>query len=99
MAKIVKRFTLAKTVGSPQAVDMPKRARVLSVFAINARVALDAEVYEDEDTKAFDRAHQRYFQVVSSGDLIPEGALVGSFCATSPERQTRVYHVFEVRGR
>lgn len=99
MAKIVRRFTLNKTMDGPQSVDMPKRARVMSVYGLNGRVAIDAEVFEDADTKAFDRAHQRHFQLVSAGELIPEGVQVGSFCATSPERQTRVYHLFEVRGR
>lgn len=99
MAKMVRQFTLNKAIRDPQAIGMPKRARILSVQSVNARVLIDAEVYEDEDTKAFDRAHQRYFQLVSAGELIPEGAQVGSFVSTSPERQTRVYHLFEVRGR
>lgn len=99
MAKMVRQFTLNRAIREPQAIDMPKRARIMSVHPINARVLIDAEVYEDEDTKAFDRAHQRHFQVITAGELIPEGVQVGSFVATSRERQTRVYHVYEVRGR
>lgn len=99
MTKMVRQFTLNKAIREPQAIDMPKRARILSVHPVNARVLIDAEVHEDADTKAFDRAHQRHFQLVTVGDLIPEGVQVGSFVAASPERQTRVYHLFEVRGR
>jgi hypothetical protein len=99
MAKMVRQFTLNKAIHEPQAIDMPKRARIMSVHSINTRVLIDAEVHEDEDTKAFDRAHQRHFQIITAGELIPEGMQVGNFVATSRERQTRVYHVFEVRGR
>lgn len=100
MAKTVRRFTLAtKQVGEPQALDMPKRARILSVFSIAGRAAIEAEVYEDEDTKAFDRAHQRHFQLVKAGGLVPEGVWIGSFASNAPAREVGVYHVYEVRGR
>lgn len=99
MPKIVQRFTLRKEQGTTQPLTMPKRARILSVFSIDGKVGLDAEVYEDEDTRVFDRAHQRHFQLVMVGDLIPEGVLVGSVLSQTADRKARVYHLFEVRGR
>ena len=84
-----------------QTIDMPKRAKVLSVYPADAHIAIDAAVIEDADTRAFDIKHQRYFEVAAAGQFCPEGTHVGSVSLEegAKKKSARGFHVFEVRGR
>lgn len=87
-----------------QAISMVRRARVISVYAQGENIALDAEVLEDNDTRAFDVDYQRFFQVVASGRERPaEGVYVGSVTlpvVKLPHKKTETvaFHVYEVKG-
>lgn len=103
MARLILKYSL--NAGSePQAIDMPRRARVLYVCMGEGGPQLFAEVLEDADTKAFDVKHLRHFVVVTAGGTIPEGAgYIGScHIQVAGTRHLRSnlanYHVFEVRG-
>lgn len=100
--------TLIRTFGinygeRKQAISMVRRARVIFVYAQGENIALDAEVLEDNDTRAFDVDYQRFFQVVASGRERPEGSYVGSVTLSVvklPHKKTETvaFHVYEVRG-
>ena len=100
MTAKIKTYSLHYGFGK-QTVDMPKRAKVLYVYPNDAHIAIDAAVVEDADTRAFDVKHQRYFEVVASGQPCPEGTHLGSVSVHEGGKKasTRGFHVYEVRGR
>lgn len=81
-----------------QAIDLPKRARPLYIYRDGEKIAMDCVQDEDADTRAFDVNHQRYFEVITRGDVCPAGAHVGSICQGTVKSGT-AFHVYEVRGR
>lgn len=101
MANFIRSYSL--NFSRPkQTIDMPKRARVLHVYRDGNRIALDAVLVEDADTRAFDVKHQRYFEVVATGGACPEGSHVGSVTldvGSGKKVTTTAFHVYEVRGR
>jgi hypothetical protein len=100
MSYFIKRYALTSVL-KPQAVKMPKRARIIFTANGSHGPVLCALVEEDADTQAFDLGkHERFFQVCSDGMPTPEGGVhVGSVQTGDNHRQGNAYHVFEVRGR
>lgn len=100
MSLTVRRFELGFGAEQQQ-IDMPRRARILYVYWGVKKIALDCTVYDDADTKAFDLPHHRYFIVVRTGGLIPDGVYVGSVSLANggTDAIRGAYHVYEVRGR
>lgn len=95
MTAMIRTFYLNPVAGK-QAIDMPKRARVLYVYPLNGKIAMDVVQDEDADTRAFDTKNQRYFEAVNTGNVCPDGQHLGS-CAGS--KGGLASHVYEVRGR
>lgn len=79
MARRIAPYTLARTLGHPQSVLMPRRAKITGIASTRTHVTVYAEVLDDADTTAFDTGrHQRWFVLVAGSTGIPEGAgLVG----------------------
>lgn len=99
MPHTLKRYELT-TRTEPQALKMPKRARILHIALGTRGPVLCALVEEDDDTRAFDTGkHERHFAVASDGMVAPDGVYVGSVQSRGNEKQMNCYHVFEVRGR
>jgi hypothetical protein len=97
MARVINKYHLTAEA-TVQAVEMPKRARVVSVGMGEGGPWLFAEVYQDVDTVAFDVRNYRHFVVVVSGGAVPEGAgYVGSCALQLTGRKVVDYHVYEVR--
>lgn len=85
-----------------QTIDMPKRARVLHIYRDGKQIAMDAVQDEDNDTRAFDVKHQRYFEVVATGGACPEGTHIGSVALEAGQTKKDVinaFHIYEVRAR
>lgn len=77
----------------PQAVEMPRRARITGITFKSGAVQVFAEVEHDADTRAFDtNKHRRAFVVIvgaSGRDVPTEGQLVGFDAGV---------HVYEVKA-
>lgn len=97
MARLIVKYAL-NAASAAQAVDMPRRARVLYVALDEGGPALFAELLEDADTKAFDVKHVRHFAVVMSGGTVPEGAGYVGSCAAKVGRKLADYHIYEMRA-
>jgi hypothetical protein len=97
MSRHIHRYELSTGSPQTQAINMPKRARIIHTAISSTRrgLVLCAIVEEDNDTRAFDRGvHQRHFVVVEDGREIPEpGGYVGSVQVSST---SSCLHVFEV---
>lgn len=97
MARMIQSYQL-NAAAQPQAIDMPRRARVVSVAMGEGGPMLFAEVLHDADTKAFDVRNMRHFVVVCAGGTVPEGAgYIGSCALKLTGRKMVDYHVYEVR--
>lgn len=99
MARMIRAYQL-NCSAAVQAIDMPRRARVMHVAIGEGGPQLFAEVLEDADTKAFDVRHVRRFVVVMAGYAVPEGAGYVGSCVTSVRNrhQAADYHVYEIRA-
>lgn len=98
MSRMIKRIAL-KTSMSIQAAAMQKRERVLAVGPTAKGLYLFVDGVEDNDTRAFDRAHERYFMVVPDAGPLPDMAQHVGSCTAGPASAPTTYHVFEVKGR
>lgn len=97
MARMIMTYQL-NAAAAPQAIDMPRRARVMYVAMGEGGPTLFAEVFQDADTAAFDVRHLRHFVVVCAGGTVPEGAgYIGSCALKLTGRKMVDYHVYEVR--
>lgn len=95
MARMIRNYSL-NCGNTAQAVDMPRRARVLYVAMGESGPVLFAEVLEDADTRAFDVKHLRHFHVVMSGGAIPEGAGYVGSCGFRSRAGMADYHIYEL---
>lgn len=96
MSRMIRSYQLT-TTGQPQAVDMPRRARILSVsMGASECPQLFAELVEDADTQAFGVRYVRHFLVLPTGSAVPEGA--GYIGTCHLHKPLRAWHVYEVRG-
>lgn len=68
---------LARRSKEAQAIQLPRRARVLHVETTDKIVFLYAELEVDASTIAFDRPTERHFRLIGDGDIVPDGTLVG----------------------
>ena len=98
MAQILRRYELGRD--GTHLVEMPRRARIITVAFENRRPCIHALIEETADTKAFDRPHQRQFAVLTAGSVAPDGAGYIGSCFDPPRSAYRgeTYHVFEMRS-
>lgn len=97
MARQILKYLLDGTA-PVQAIEMPRRARVISVCWDRVAPALFAELVVDADTKAFEVRHMRYFAIVHSGGTVPEAAGYIGSCVSRPGPRLVDHHIYEVRS-
>lgn len=91
MAKQLHVFSIRRGTSEPQAIEMPRRARITGIHSPpqSMVVQIFAEIEHDADTRAFDTSnHRRTFAKRNEGDQVPDGALVGFHAGV---------HVYEVK--